>query len=427
MSVRILHCSTNVKNYNTCVEKRICGFKNRGPSKGDTVYLAVRIDKDTLCGARCKLTSVTDENPWDDEVNYVNILRTSEFEYCKPFPLSILSKVGGKHWGMKYTQAAKPISDENAISLLEKTFNKNKTNSFKKFSIEQLSSTPEDENESEACDIEETISDPEEAELLKKESPDLKMKIMGTFQAIPFVNEADKINGLETMVTENFYSLFPAFDENNTILIPENRKFITEGVQKNDGTAAKGIKTIPDGLLLKFDIENKKNPIQINLIEYECYGQRKTSPQEKSKYLNATIIPQLMRFASGFSITTDRETRGKTISSWIKKLSDYLQKDENISLDEKMTLWVKKLYPKTKEKAIYSKVEELLKKAFETNIRVLLIIDELTKEQKSTIKNIINAFKLENGCVEFEGYVVSLVQRINIKDMSAQYALTVQN
>ena len=115
------------------------------------------------------------------------------------------------------------------------------------------------------------------------------------------------------------------------------------------------------------------------------------------------------------------------MDNWIEKFMDYIARAENSSLEAKMVRWVKELNPKLNERAIYSEIEKLLRKAFETNIRVLLIIDELSREQKATIKNIINAFKLENGCIGFDGYVVSLVQRINIMDKSAQYALTVQS
>lgn len=39
-------------------------------------------------------------------------------------------------------------------------------------------------------------------------------------------------------------------------------------------------------------------------------------------------------------------------------------------------------------------MEKQLDNAFRTNLRVLLIIDELSAEQKSTIQNVIDSFKL---------------------------------
>lgn len=426
MSVRILHCSDNVKNYNTCIERQICGFTNSGPEKGDVVYLAVKIKGQSVCGARCELSSVTDENPWDDGQNYPWRMRGAKFETCKPFSLKFLAEIGGQAWALKYVQGAKPIKDQNVINQLNSRFNQNITSSFQPYN-EPVPSANEDGNTSSESENDETINDAVVAEEIVKENPELKMDIMGTFQAIPFVNESDKINGLEKLVNDNFYSLFPLFQEEKSALIPENRMFPTEGVYREDGSVISGIRSIPDALLIKFDPGMKECPLQVNLIEYECYGQKKNTASIKSNYLNSTIIPQLMRFAAGFSIITDRETRRKTIDNWINKFMEYIQKEENKSLDDKMTKWVKLLNPSLNEKAVYSEIAKLLRKAFETNIRVLLIIDELSREQKVIIKNIINAFKLENGCIEFEGYVVSLVQRINVGDMSAQYALTVQN
>ena len=85
---------------------------------------------------------------------------------------------------------------------------------------------------------------------------------MGTFQTVQFSNETDKIKGLETLVNENFYSLFPQFPETKTLLIPENRLFKTKGF-KVDGNNVQGIRTIPDGLLIEYD-RKLKNPFRIN-------------------------------------------------------------------------------------------------------------------------------------------------------------------
>ena len=55
-------------------------------------------------------------------------------------------------------------------------------------------------------------------------------------------------------------------------------------------------------------------------------------------------------------------------------------------------------------------------------------IDELSSEQKSTIKNVVSSFKLADGNtnVQFGGYVIRLVQKINLLDNQSGYALTVQ-
>ncbi len=57
----------------------------------------------------------------------------------------------------------------------------------------------------------------------------------------------------------------------------------------------------------------------------------------------------------------------------------------------------------------------------------MLVVDDLSTEQKDTLINVISAFKLENGeGIKFIGYVVRFEQKINLLDSKAQYALSVQ-
>lgn len=417
MNTRILHCSDSLENYYLCLEKKVSGFINRGPSTGDLIYLVVKIGKKSFCGARFTLDDVTDYKPWADSDNYVQSFNITTVEFCTPFEISILSQVGGKYWSLKYIQGAKPIKDNVASELLDEVFKDNLRNDLFKFISEDNS---EEENISEE---EVVIEDEQTAQEVILEVPDLKIDIMGTFQTIHFYNETDKVRGLEVLVNENFYSLFSQFSEKKTVLIPENRLFRTTGFKKS-GQNIQGIRTIPDGILIVFD-KNSKIPLQINLIEYECYGERKTRDTDKSNFLNSTIIPQLMRFASAFSIITDETTRRKTIENWVDKIIDYV--NENEALSNKLINWIKELNPNIRERSIEREIEKHLIDGFKSNVRVLLIIDELSSEQKSTIKNVISSFKLENGeSIQFSGYVVRLVQSINVINNKAEYALTVQ-
>ncbi len=76
---------------------------------------------------------------------------------------------------------------------------------------------------------------------------------------------------------------------------------------------------------------------------------------------------------------------------------------------------------------ITGEIEKLLTEAFTNHLRVMLIIDELSPDQKSTIKNVIRSFKLKNNTpIEFSGYVVRLVQKINVMNQESEFALTVQ-
>ena len=64
----------------------------------------------------------------------------------------------------------------------------------------------------------------------------------------------------------------------------------------------------------------------------------------------------------------------------------------------------------------------------------MLVIDELTGEQRETIKNIINSFKLEgnnkkDSChIDFTGCVVRLEYMLNYDDTAtSKYALSIQD
>jgi hypothetical protein len=417
MNVRISHCSNSLENYYLCLKERVSGFTNRGPQPDDLIYLVVKVGKKSFCGARFVLDEPTDNKPWSDADNYVNALTMKNIEYCKPFDIAVLAQTGGKHWVLKYVQGAKPITDAAAMELLKNEFEKNKSEQLIEFEIQEELELKESEDPI-------TIEDEKELVKLIREIPDVQINIMGTFQTIPFSSESDKIKGLESLVNKNFYSLFPQFPIAKTLLIPENRLFKTKGF-KIDGNNVNGIRTIPDGILIVFE-KKQKNPFQINLIEYECYGEKKTKETDKSNYLNTNIIPQLMRFASAFSIITDDQTRDNTIKTWVDKIIDYINNEEGQS--SKVISWIKEMYPAIRERSIEREIEKQLIEAFKSNLRVLLVIDELSTEQKSTIKNVVSSFKLASGenNVQFAGYVVKLVQKINILNNQSEFALTVQ-
>jgi hypothetical protein len=193
---------------------------------------------------------------------------------------------------------------------------------------------------------------------------------------------------------------------------------------KRDGYVVQGIRTIPDALLITYD-RNARCPLQISLVEYECFGEGKTRATDKSQYLNSQIIPQLMRFASSFSIITDQNTRNENIKDWIGKIIDYTSRDK--FLEEQIDTWMKEMKPGINTRAIISFFEKKLEEAFRSNIHVYLIIDELSVDQKETIRNIIRSFKLDNGeAVVFDASIVKLVQKISFVNNDYEYGLTVQ-
>ncbi|HBF7094865.1 TPA: hypothetical protein KOU56_003964 [Clostridioides difficile] len=411
---RVLHCGDIIDNYYLCINESIAGFTKRGQNKGDIIYFAVRIDKTSYCGARGLLGDITDYRPnWEDVEKYKNCFRVEKMEYCKPFNLNILKECHDR-WGLKFLIGSKAFNDKKAINLLNKKFKANKTKKI--CDIYEYIDSKINNNSEDDVD-EKTIVDTEE-----------EIKIMGTFQTINFKSETDIQRGLEPLVTKHFYQLFP-FTEENSVLISENRAFSTSGVKNDNSENIKGIKSIPDALLISYDKSSKKAPLKLNLIEYECYGEGKVRASEKFTYLNGQVIPQLMRFASAFSIITDNKLRDKTIKSWIEKIMTYVESNEQVN--EKIIRWMKELNPNIKQMAIYRDFESELRKSFKMNINIILIIDEMTSEQKETIKNIIRSFKLDNtsskeNYIDFSSYIVRLEQKIDIYNKDGDYALSFQ-
>lgn len=411
MAVRTLHCSSNIENYNICLDNCIAGFGHRGPLPNDKIYLLLKKDRKTLCGARFELDSVTDERPWEDADRYVLCYSIKNIEFCNFFDIEFLGDVGGHYWTLKYLQGSKAL-DDVAAKRLDEEFCRNKCDERQFIEIEGRK-TPKFQND--GID-EENISD-NEIEQIIKEVPEAEIKIMGTFQTINFQNETDKFRGLETLVNKNFFNLFTNYRPERTILIAKNRLFRT-----HQSDEISGISSIPDALLISFD--TKRN-LQISLVEYECYGDGKTRSSEKSKYLNSHIIPQLMQFASSFSIITDKSIRDRTKKDWIEKIIDFTSDSKELS--DKIDSWVKEMNPEISTRAIISHFEKKLLEAFESNIHIFLIIDELSYEQKETIKNIITSFKVENGNpAVFDASVVKLVQKISFVSQDFEYALTAQ-
>lgn len=433
-NVRILHCGKFLDNYYLCINKKVAGFSQRFRvgGTGDLIYLAVKIGKQSLCGARGILGEITDIKPWEDAEKYIQCFKLKDIEFCEPFDINVLREAGGQSWGAKYLQGSKLIKDIDAIDILDKNFSESKSDSLRLF--EELNESTISEElqttfEPETIEVENYEDDSEDYE--KSDEEEDKLDILGTFQTIRFKNETDPIRGLEPLVTEYFYKLFQCFKEEKSILISHNRLFSTVGMKNDNNENILGIKGIPDALLITYDKDSTNTPLRINLIEYECYGEGKYRTTQKFNYLNGTIIPQLIRFASTFSIVTDYKIREKTINEWIEKIISYI--DDNEILMDKVDDWMKDMNPKIRAREINSTLKSELKKAFESNIKIILIIDELTIEQKETITNVINSFKLNNtnikgrdNSVGFTSYVVRLEQKVGVFDENANFALSFQ-
>jgi hypothetical protein len=415
MAVRILHCGKSVENYATCMRDRVFGFGHRGPELGDVVYLVVKRGKETLCGMRARLADVTDAKPWPDAERYVICFTLIEVEYCRPFDVRFLAEVGGEYWSLKYLQQAKAIKETEAIALLRTAFDDHRTDN-----PDYMGSDGPFVSDDLNVDVEQdqVLLAPEE------ETADASLTVLGTFQTVKFKNETDTAQGLEPLVNQHFYSLFPAYREPHSILIAENRLFRSVGVEARGDAFIKGIRSIPDALLVVYN-RQQKHPLAVNLIEYECFGESRVGSQEKSNYLNGHVIPQLMRFASAFSVVTDKRLRDQTVKDWVDQIIGYVYGRPDLA--QKLASWIKEIEPAVSDQLIGLRIQNHLINAFQNAMRVVLVIDELSAEQKDTIGNVISAFKLESGeSIQFLAYIVRLHQKIQIRDEGAEYALSVQ-
>lgn len=401
------------------MSSKIVGFTQRfsNGGTGDRIYIAVNSNGKSVCGARAILGEPVEQKPeWENGERLIKCYKIKDIEFCQFFDLSILKKVD-KNWGAKFVLSSKPIVVKKAINLLDKKFNDLKCDELDLSLISTIAVT---ESEQEESNEEELVN-------LKDEKVDL----LGTFETIRFRNETDLNKGLEHLVNQNFYNLFESIPENKSILIPYNRLFITQGVKGSNNKIVPGTKTIPDGLLITFNEGNNKPYLMINLIEYECYGEGKVRESQKEAYLGGVILKQLMKFAATFSITTDFQSRQETIEDWIIKIMSYINSDE--LLNDKINQWIKCIHPNIKESAIDRRFEQYLKKAFRYNLRIMLVIDEITVEQKKLIENVIHSYPLEQyegslkaNFIQFRCYVVKLHQVFKVFDLNAKYALSLQ-
>lgn len=140
--------------------------------------------------------------------------------------------------------------------------------------------------------------------------------------------------------------------------------------------------------------------------------------------MNTHIIPQLMQFASSFSIITDQQTRNNTINNWIDKIIE--QASSSKEVEEKIVTWVKQSIPNISQILIMRQFTKMLEDAFRSSLRVFLIIDDLSAEQRETINNIISSFVLESNKNIFKSSIVKLVQKINLVNEDYEYGLTVK-
>ncbi|MGM7702241.1 hypothetical protein ACSVDE_11000 [Pseudalkalibacillus sp. Hm43] len=132
MNYRIVHCGTSLENYELCINEKIVGFTKRVGQDGDIIFLTVKVNGQSVCGARAKLSSITSSKPWKDPNKYKQCFKLTNLEYCVPFELGFLSDFFGDYWGLKLI-GGKILKNENAIAAFNTQFEQNKVEKFQCF------------------------------------------------------------------------------------------------------------------------------------------------------------------------------------------------------------------------------------------------------------------------------------------------------
>lgn len=81
MATYFLNCSSNIENFNLCLQHNVAGFPYSGYNKGDIVYLIVKENDRWKLGARGQLLEPTQEKPWPDSSQYKSAFKV-DWEIC---------------------------------------------------------------------------------------------------------------------------------------------------------------------------------------------------------------------------------------------------------------------------------------------------------------------------------------------------------
>jgi hypothetical protein len=439
--VRFQNCSTNTQNYNLCLKTQIAGFTKLGANPGEVVFFLARdsSQNETLCGMRAVLHEKTENKPWPDAENYAVAYTLREISFAKSFVISKFFRevINEKYWGIKWVQGSKAIRKTEAfLPQLNKAFDEHLTTNPDYFAL-----APSEEDlvvedlalDEAAIEVSETLRSPQSpaCEILEssQESSDvlctktevLPLEISTVCRQVKFVGEQDKAGeeGLESIANRHFFELFD-LKKPNSILINENQKFITSPTL-NDRTqkCIANTRSIPDSILMILE----ESRLKIVLVEYECYGG--TSRSAQSRKFNSHIIPQLMRFASAFAVTTEQSVREKTITNWSDKIIDVLL--QSPELMDKAKDWARQLCGDAyHENDVLRQLGQYIGRALRETLEIWLVIDEISSEQIDLLRKMLSAFLLPETeqPIAFSAKLLTLHQRSAELDSKADHMLS---
>lgn len=100
MATYFLNCSTNIENFNLCLQHNVAGFPNSGYNPGDLIYIIVKERGDWKLGGKGILLEPTSKKPWPDAENYSSAFNIQWQKIDKPIITEGLRKIYPPNFGL---------------------------------------------------------------------------------------------------------------------------------------------------------------------------------------------------------------------------------------------------------------------------------------------------------------------------------------
>lgn len=100
MATYFLNCSSNIENFNLCIQYNVAGFPSNGYNEGDLAYLIVKENERWKLGGRGVLLEPTQEKPWQDSDTYKSAFKVN-WELCDKTDITeALRKIYSPNFGL---------------------------------------------------------------------------------------------------------------------------------------------------------------------------------------------------------------------------------------------------------------------------------------------------------------------------------------
>ncbi|MBN2775835.1 MAG: AAA family ATPase [Prolixibacteraceae bacterium] len=100
MATYFLNCSTNIENFNLCLQHNVAGFPSSGYKQGDLIYLIVKEQGDWKLGGKGILSVPTSKKPWADAEKYSSAFNVNWQKIDKPVITEGLRNIYPPNFGL---------------------------------------------------------------------------------------------------------------------------------------------------------------------------------------------------------------------------------------------------------------------------------------------------------------------------------------